>query len=266
MALFPEIEHKVYNYTFLLNTFTALHFAQRTEADCDEALMHRLEEFLQDSFQAPNTRPPYPSQEIFLQRGDGQVDFLLTDRHAMVRVGRKVYRTFGASLLPEASKLRRFVFDVLQLNSVSRIEVRKISLFPMDVPGISPIAKNVTPLLSQILSQNVMSLMKVGEVSEIEGSVAPFTHHVMTDVASGYRYDILLGLMLDPARGINACNAILDVTCSYGNNDGISSDDIERRQVDMNKTVYDFYHWAVRDHVIDVMQRKEENNESGTNQ
>lgn len=256
MVPFPSIEHRVYNYTFLLNTFTALYFDERTEANCGEDVKSRLVEFLSDSFQSSQKNPPYPDQNIYLQRSDHEVDFLLTNNKAMVRIGRKVYRTFGATLLPEASKIRRFVYDVLNIQLVKKVEVRKISLFPIELENQDVTPESVRDLQAIVLSDNVLSLTKVGEDGHIDDSVAPFTHHVMYDEDTQYRYDILLGVMRDSSRGANACNVILDVSCSYSPDGGISSGDVERNQIKMNKYIYDLYHWAVKDKVLEVMRRE----------
>lgn len=253
MALFPSREHKVYNYTFLLNTFTSLFFAERNAENCSEAIRQSITEFLHDCFGLLSHN--YPFSAIHVTRGDSNINYLFAPDETTVRVNRAAYHSFGASLLPEASKLRRFVYDVLLLDHIDRVEVRKISIFPIQITEDVPTSENVNSIISQILSDKIMSLATIKEIDNISGAVAPFSLHLMQDYESGYWYEIVTGLMKD-TRMKDIYNVVFDARCSFKPDGGIVSGDLERTQIEMNQKVYELFHWAVRDHVIEVMGKE----------
>ena len=87
----------------------------------------------------------------------------------------------------------------------------------------------------------------------IPNSVGPFTRHIMEDQENHFMYEILLGLIKDVKRE-NIYNVILDAKCFFSPIQGIESAEIEDLQSDMSKCLYDLYHWAVKDHVINFMK------------
>ena len=251
MALFPSVEHRVYNYTFLLNTFTALHFDERNEQNCDATVKQRLKEFLMDNFNT-NGLHNYPAESLQVESDDHVISYEFGPTYTSLRIGRPQYITFGKSMLPHATRLRRFVFKVLGLERVKQVDVRKISVLPLKIEGDIPI-DTVRTMMGRILSDDVLSLVTLQELNNIPNSVGPFTRHIMEDQENHFMYEILLGLIKDVKRE-NIYNVILDAKCFFSPIQGIESAEIEDLQSDMSKCLYDLYHWAVKDHVINFMK------------
>ena len=261
MSLFPSIEHKLYKITFLLNTFTKLSFSERNDENCGGDVKKRITGFLEDCYGMQNHS--YPQVPISLSRKDEGVQFVYTKDSAMVRINRNAYHSFGATLLPEASKLRRFVFDVLGLDRVNRVDVRKISVFPMKISSEGFDISNLREYMGSILSEKVLSLTTIDEVESVQGAVAPFTLHQMEDHENGFRYDILIGMVRDPKME-NIYNVVLDSVCFCNPEGGIVVNELERKQLEMNQCLYNLFHWAVQDHVIAVMEKGVNNGEAET--
>jgi len=257
MALFPRIEHRMYNYTFLLNTFAALHFEERNGQNCGAGVKDRLKDFLMDNFNTDGIHN-YPDQSLQVESDDHVITYEFAPTYALVKVGRPQYTTFGKSMLPHVARLRRFVFKVLGLGSVMRVDVRKISLLPIMIEGEQPTVEVARKMMGKILSDDVLSLVTLRELTGVNNSVGPYTLHLMEDKETQFKYEILLGLVKDVKRE-NIYNVVLDARCSYAPAEGIGQSDVEDKLSDMSRSLYDLYHWAVRQHVIDFMRGTEAN-------
>ena len=230
-----------------------LHFEERNSDNCGQEERQRMTEFLRDTFVTDGNHN-YPAEGLQVARGDQKIAFEFGPSVAVVRVSQGAYTTFAASILPEVYKLRRFVYDVLGLPRVRRIDVRKISVFPIMIEGEPPTEENVGEHLSMVLSDNVLSLMTMDHIPGPDGTVGSFTRSMMEDRETGLRYTILTGLVKDQERE-NIYNVILDATCFYMPANGIAQIGLEEMLTKMNQNVYELYHWAVRDHVIEFMDR-----------
>lgn len=249
MALFPSVEHRVYNYTFLLNTFTALHFEERTEENCGSEVRGRMKEFLIENFNT-NGQHNYPTESLLVESEDHVVTYDFGPTYTSLRIGRPQYVTFASSMLPHATRLRMFAFKVLGLEEIKQVDVRKISVFPMLVNEVTPTADNARSMMGKILSDDILSLITIKEIDEVPNSVGPFTKHIMEDPDNHFMYEIIIGFLKDQHRE-NIYNVILDAKCFYAPVQGIVASEIEGLQIDMSKYLYDFYHWAVQSHVIE---------------
>lgn len=256
MSLFPSVEHKLYKLTFLVNTFTVLHFSERNDDNCGNDVRRSISEFLEDCYGSSNHH--YPQSPISLTRQDQGVQFVYTKNSASVRINRHAYHSFGASLLPESSKLRRFVFDVLGIEKVDRVDVRKVSIFPIKISAEEFTTSSLRDYMGNILSDKILSLSTIDEVGSVNGAVAPFTLHQMEDHDNGLRYDILIGMVKNP-KLVDIYNVVLDSTCFSNPEGGISVNELERKQVGMNQSLYELFHWAVQDHVISFMEKGVDN-------
>jgi uncharacterized protein (TIGR04255 family) len=252
MALFPEKEHQLYNFTFLLNTFAVLHFDERNEQNFNQEAKNRMKDFLIDNFNTSGQHN-YPAEGVQLENNDKSIRYEFASNYTSLRIGRPQYTTFGKSMLPNAVPLRWFVSKVLLLEKVKQIDVRKISVFPMQIGGKEPTKEQASEMIGNILTKDVLSLVTVREINDVNCSIGPVTFHVMEDPENHFIYEILLGLLKDPKR-TSIYNVILDANCVYKPSDGIMLTEIEDKQEEMSKSLYDLFHWAVQKHVIDVMK------------
>lgn len=252
MALFPTAERRVYGYTFLLNTSTILHFEERNEENCGSDVKERFKDFLTDNFNTSGMHN-YPAEALIVQSDNHVVNYEFGQSYATVRVGRPQYTTFGKSMLPHVSRLRRFVDKVLELKRVGSVGVRKVSVLPMKLEGVTPDQDMARSMMSKILTADVLSLMTIREIPGVENSIGPMTLHMMEDSETHFKYEILRGVLKDRKRE-NIYNVILDARCYYMPADGIATSEIEDKLSDMSRSLYDLYHWAVQDHVIEAMK------------
>ena len=252
MALFPDIEHRLYDFTFLLNTFAVLHFDERNEQNFNQEAKNRMKDFLIDNFNTSGQHN-YPAEGIQLENNEKSILYEFAPNYTSLRIGRPQYTTFGKSMLPNAVRLRWFVSKVLELEKVKQIDVRKISVFPMQIEGKEPSKEETRDLMGNILTKDVLSLVTVRENNDVNCSIGPITLHVMEDRENHFIYEILLGLLKDSKRE-KIYNVILDAKCIYCPTEGVVLTEIEDKQEEMSKSLYDLFHWAVQKHVIDVMK------------
>lgn len=252
MAIFPLVEHRVYKYTFLLNTFTTLHFEKRDEQNCGDDVKERLKDYLIDNFNTGGQHN-YPTESLEVESEDHVIRYVFTPTFSSVRVGRPQYTTFGKSMLQHALRLRRFVSKVLGLERVEQVDVRKVSLFPTLVEGDAPTAQQAAEMMGKVLSENVLSLITIEEINDIPNSLGPFTRHMMEDKDTRFIYEILTGVIKDNRRE-NGYNVILDARCLFRHNEGINLVKVEDLQIDMSRSLFDLFHWAVKPHIIEAMK------------
>lgn len=252
MALFPTAERRVYSYTFLLNTSSILHFDERNEENCGSDVKERFKDFLTDNFNTTGQHN-YPIEGLQVDSDDRVVSYEFGQSYAAVRVGRPQYTTFGKSMLPHVSRLRRFVDKVLNLKTVKSIGVRKISVLPIQLEGQTPDAEMARNMMSKVLTTDVMTLMTIRELEDEDNTIGPMTMHVMEDNDNHFRYEILRGVLKDKKRQ-NIYNVVLDARCYYQQEGGIQTSEVEDKLSDMSRTLYDLYHWAVQGNVIEAMK------------
>lgn len=257
MALFPVVEHRFYNFTFLLNTFASLHFEERNEQNFNDEAKERMKDFLIYNFNTDGQHN-YPADGIQLENEEKSIRYEFAPSYTSLKIGRPQYTTFGKSMLPNAVRLRWFVAKVLELDKVNRVDVRKISVFPMQVAENELAIEQPREMMGKILTKDVLSLVTVREINGVNSSLGPITLHVMEDPENHYLYEILLGFLKDPKREL-IYNVILDAKCIYQPEGGVLLSDIEDNQEMMSKSLYDLFHWAVQKHVIDVMKGGAEN-------
>lgn len=252
MAIFPSVEHRVYKYTFLLNTFTTLHFEKRDEQNCGADVKKRMKDFLIDNFNTGGQHN-YPAESLEVVSDDHVIRYVFSAAFASVRVGRPQYTTFGRSMSQHALRLRRFASKVLGLDSVEQVDVRKVSLFPMLVEGETPTAQHAKEMMGKVLSEDVLSLVTIEEINGIPNSLGPFRRHLMEDKETRFVYEILTGVINDSRRE-NGYSVILDARCLFRSEEGINLANVEDLQNDMSRSLYDLFHWAVRPHIINAMK------------
>lgn len=252
MALFPTAERRVYGYTFLLNTSSILHFDERNEENCGSDVKERFKDFLTDNFNTTGQHN-YPTEGLQVDSDDRVVSYEFGQSYAAVRVGRPQYTTFGKSMLPHVSRLRRFVDKVLNLKMVKSIGVRKISVLPIQLEEQTPDAEMARNMMSKVLSTDVMSLMTIRELEDVDNTIGPMTMHVMEDPDTNFRYEILRGVLKDQKRQ-NIYNVVLDARCYFMPSGGVETSEVEDKLSDMSRSLYDLYHWAVQNHVIEAMK------------
>lgn len=247
------IEHKdhiIYPTTFLQNAVVSMGYLPRQYSPEEEQdIIAESNNFFSENF-GIDFNVDSLGRHFNLSNEEEDIGYIFTPYSAMVRVGRKHYTSFDASLMPNIYRLRYYVFKVLRLKSIDRLTVRKINMFPVQVEG--PVSNEVFQNMEQfLLSSELLGIEKTqDDLIQIKDAV---TGVYRRDIEDGdNQFQIVTSTT---KRGdSNIYNLVLDISCrAIVDNAGIAEDRIEDILNVLNQRLFDLYHWAVSNEVTDVM-------------
>ncbi len=247
------IEHKdhiIYPTTFLQNVVVSMrylpgHYSPEDEKEIiAESNSFFLENFGID-FQVDSL-----GRQFNLTNEEDDMGYVFTPNSAMVRVGRKHYTSFDASVMPNIYRLRNFVFKVLKQNMIDALQVRKLNMFPVQIEG--PVNEDVfRNMENYLLSSDLLQIDKTPyQVLQIENAV---TGVYKREIEDGNN---LFSIVTSTTRRgeDNTYNLVLDISCrTSDSSEGITEEKVEERLTELNQRLFDLYHWSVSNEVTDVM-------------
>lgn len=247
------VEHKdhfIYPTTFLQNVVVSMGYMPRQYSpDEKQVIIAETNSFFRENF-GLDLQVDSLGRQFNLTNEEEDIGYIFSPNSAMVRVGRKHYTSFDASVMPNIYRLRHYIFKVLKLKSIDRLIVRKLNLFPVQVEG---------PVNEEVF-RNMESFLLSSELLKIEKTPDDFLQ-IGNAVTGVYQREIDDGDNLfrvvtsATKRGDgNIYNLVLDISCkAKGESIGITEDRIEERLNVLNQRLFDLYHWAVSNEVTDVM-------------
>lgn len=170
---------------------------------------------------------------------------------AFVRVGRKNYTSFDASVMPNIYRLRNFIYKVLRLEKIEWLQVRKVNMFPVQTDD--PADEHLFSSMAEFLLSGDMLLLEKTKDERImmKDSISDIYYRELDDTDRTFR--IVTGVTGD--SGQNIYNQVLDISCtSKPLPEGIREEKIEEKLIVLNQRLFDLYHWAVSSEVTDVME------------
>lgn len=247
------IEHKdhiIYPTTFLQNVVVSMKYAPEdyTPEVVREIIAESNRFFLENfgiDFHVDSLK-----RQFNLTNEEEDMGYFFAPDSAMVRVGRKHYTSFDASVMPNIYRLRNYVFKVLRKSKISGLLVRKLNMFPVKIEG--PVDENVFGKMEGfLLSSDLFQMDKVSDQTiQIANAVTSFYKREIID--GDNLFNILTSVT---KRGDdNTYNFVLDISCETNDlKEGITEDKIEERLTELNQRLFDLYHWSVSNEVTDVM-------------
>lgn len=249
------IEHKdhiIYPTTFLQNVVVSMRYTpkQYSPEEEKEIIAESNSFFLENfgiDFQVDSLNRQYN-----LTNEEEDMGYLFNPNSAMVRVGRKHYTSFDASVMPNIYRLRNYIFKVLKQEKIDSIHVRKLNMFPVQIEG--PVNEGVFNNMENfLLSSDLLQTEKVPEQSlQVGNAVTAVYKREIEEDNNLFRI-----LTSTTKRGEdNTYHLVLDISCrTKVSNEGITEDKIEERLNELNQRLFDLYHWAVSNEVTDVMSQ-----------
>lgn len=247
------IEHKdhiIYPTTFLQNVVVSMRYTPKQYLPEEEReIVAESNSFFLENF-GIDFHVDSLERQYNLTNEEDDMGYVFTPNSAMVRVGRKHYTSFDASVMPNIYRLRNYIFKVLRLGKIDSLIVRKLNMFPVQIEG-SVNEAIFNKMESFLLSSDLLQTEKTPDQALQVGNVV--TGVYKREIEDGNNLFRILTSTTKRGEG-NTYNLVLDISCRTRiSNEGITEDRIEERLNELNQRLFDLYHWAVSNEVTDVM-------------
>ena len=244
--IFEHIERKVYKRTFLQQVDVRLEYPILKKEELTSELVGAVDLFFKNHFQLEQN--DIPLSEIFLKDDELQLALSFTPIASMLSVGYKNYSTFDDSVLSYLDPLKKYVFNVLGKRDV-KAYLRKVNVFSFENQTELPQEKQERLFLQNVISSALLNFEESKSRVNLDGedtemSVRNFKTNDFTLEIRTYflhRENGLTSLFLDSIVNFNA-----------------ESSNLEDSLKAANLLLYDSYHWAVSEGIINIMNNDTE--------
>lgn len=248
---FPSVPLQYYENTFLQRVvvefgFNAL-FKEKAPANFEKDFSRFVNTHFGVDCNA-NMISTFWQDGIQLTRNDKSIIWLLKPDSITVLIGTIDYKSFVDSVLPIVYKMRRFVGSILEINNVTRLQIRKINAWQFYNNNSNTL--QISKVQQAILSKNLLNEKSNSEILESEKQI-PNLHkisYVDDNDTLNIRY-----FCRTPQNNDNGV-MILYLDTEFIENTSVEVKDIEENLVLMNKVLYNAFHWCVTNEVIDIMK------------
>ncbi|MCQ2360942.1 MAG: TIGR04255 family protein [Paludibacteraceae bacterium] len=236
-----------YKNTFLQNVLVEIDFKEWNLIDRED-VSRKWNEFVVSNFNnsnETNLSVDLLEKPIRVSRKDGFCSFFFSRSVVSAVVGAKDYRTFVDSVIPQIYKLSKFLTDVISINEVTRLSLRKINIWQFKSKDTSPIQSEE---VRKILFSNALITHEESEVlNEEERNIGDMHKYEWED---GDKKAIVKTFFISPKQtGVFA--QILDSELQMTKS--IQIDQVQDNFIELNNILYNLYHWCVSESVIDIM-------------
>ena len=235
---FAHKEYKIYTNTFLQNVLVEWYYTS-SDKEIDISL---LKEFFKDNF---NIELPSEKDDLFpvmIGSTDQCVNLYFGKDAFKLRVGIDAYR--GFKNLKQFFDYGTDFLEILHINEIKNVKVRKINIWPYENVGSKKTSKDV--LLRKIFSKELLEGDMIQSLNNVSQSLWDkcFDNQEQAEkmcIKYGFNsnYEGYKDLM------------ILDTYVKRTR--VISNSDIIDNLLQMNQVLFDEYHWSVNQNIIEIM-------------
>ena len=246
--IFEHIERKVYKRTFLQQVDVRLEYPILKKEELTPELVGAVDLFFKNHFQLEQNDIPLSEKEMFLKDEEQQLALSFTPIASMLSVGYKNYSTFDDSVLSYLDPLKEYVFNVLGRRDV-KAYLRKVNVFSFESHTEIPQEKQERLFLQNVSSSAFLNYEESKSRVNIDGEETEmsfrnfktddFTLEIRTYFL--HRENGLTSLFLDSIVNFNA-----------------EPSNLEDWLKTANSLLYDSYHWAVSEGIINIMNNESE--------
>jgi uncharacterized protein (TIGR04255 family) len=116
-----DVLYKKYKKSFLQQAVVILHY-KKDDLECIDK--EKWNEYIQNNF-FMKTENFFVDGVVGLSKKDESVDYLFSKDLVAIKIQGKDYISFSDTIIPHVYKMRKFIKDVVGLNSVDEVEIRK---------------------------------------------------------------------------------------------------------------------------------------------
>lgn len=242
---FEHVSYQRYKNTFLNTVMLILPYPQ--VSNDDHGFYNRFKDYVKSFFGIDLPEGEF-KEGAALNKGDGSISINFTKDQVNIIMSGQKYETFTQSMLPNVFNLRSFFKNVVKIDKIERITLRKINVWNfkneknVEVTGSGTRAAVFSTSLLEALSKDNLTdqeaempdMMKC-EWNDDNESLTIRSAFNKTDEKDGFS------------------QLILDTEYCVSKHDGFKLEDIANELLHYNSTLYQAYHWCVNDKVKNLM-------------
>lgn len=244
---FKEAECKLFKNTFLQSVIITYRFEKLDSELFDDAFERRMKDYLCGNF-GLTIEKSIKNGPISITSSDKSVSYVLSDEFVAVKVNAKNYKSFGNSVIQYNDALKLFIRNVLQIESVVSLSLRKINIWPFRNDSEEEIDQN--ELWNKILSKDILQIAQVEEDSKFAGS----------RIFEGEDKDISVKIRLVPVNATEdgkQMNYVVDIETALSPTFGVELKRTREKLRNLNQKLYDAFIWAINPKIISLMEGKD---------
>ncbi|MEI3055034.1 MAG: TIGR04255 family protein [Phocaeicola plebeius] len=245
-SAFKSIPYKQYRNTFLQNIFVTLHFEPSSS---DEDLFRRFDDYTQMFFQTDGSKDILHDGAV-LTKKDGSLSFVFTKDMVQFTFDGSKYINYVDSILPQLSKIQRYVKKVILRDNIKEITIRKINSWYFQEAKNKPI--NYNDIQNIIFNKQLQEALSTEQLTEEEKSIPEFKKAIWKE--SDSTIEIRTAFISIPGKK-DFYRLILDSEYSYKPINTLRLEEVEPQCKAMNKKMFDVFHWCVTPKVIELMDK-----------
>lgn len=244
---FTKTKYCQYKHTFLQNVMVSFNFDSTVEVSvADDSFADYLKAFF--GLEKSGTL----SKTISISRKDNAQSFLFAHNHAEIFMNGQKYEGFSDTAIPMIFKMRKFFNDVVRVEKINSVSIRKINVWNIKRNGKDDI--NPQEVMKLILSQNLLSELSNENLNDEERAIP---HFLKSEWKEDQRLVTVRTSLIPPASTKDEFyHLLLDTQAFEIPTDGYTVDEVSGRLLDLNSIMFYAYHWCVSEEVLTVMNKE----------
>lgn len=247
-------DYRRYPTTFLQNTVVSLYHPAFGQSDAEEpAVVSDMNNFFSENFNL-NFGLTGTNQTINLSSNEIDLSYMFTPDQSMLKVGRKDYTVFKASVMPYFYKLKDYVYSVLRMQSVECMRIRKVNMFPVRIDVEQPTDEMWESVRRYLFNKELFELpLQIGESLPVpENAVGKFERRQICNVETCFIIRTGITRMSSDSHGYNM---VLDISSSTPQGAaGLTEDQSERTILQLNKHLFDLFNSVISDNLKHILK------------
>ena len=250
---FKEIEHRIYKNTFLQNTFVEIQYESIKDRLSIKDVFSDLQHFALESFNINIEKEEAITENgVVISSQEMAIDFYITNKRLIIKIGRKNYKTFKESVIPYIKIAKTFIESVSKLDKIQSCEIRKINIWPYS--NIASKRTLTETLMGKIFSKE---LLENGNFKSQIPENQNVTQWMNEKVFKGEYSSLKLKYgFIAKDENHDKERIILDSSIEMLQPTDLS--DIEDVFNQLNTILFNAYHWSITEQIIQIMSREVE--------
>ena len=251
---FESIAHKEYVNTFLVNTTVSL-ITEDWNGQFKDGFADHFSGFVKRFFGLEKDGHDFiERKELSLKSHDDDVSYSFRPDKVYLRVGRKSYRTFVNSIIPDVLPLKVFLFGVMEKESIENVMVRKLNIFPIQADSLEEIKQNAQKIYGSIFKPAILDSLSQDNPPENTPWILDFRKGIFVDKED----EMAIRIGISQSKGSkNVFNVVLDSSTRCKIPSAIGEGSVDRILLRQNDQLFDAFHWCVSDEIIHLMEKKD---------
>lgn len=252
--MFKHIERRVYDSTFLQQVDIRVEYDRVVKGSVSSDFGVKLFDFIKNFFNCSIDNPEevFFSKSLFFINQEEQVAFNFSPEYTQISIGHKNYMDFYRSALSKYSSLSEFLFNIIKAVNL-KVYLRKVNVFPVKLED-NTLTENVErQVFDLFLSDDLLGVEPDKSLEVLNNKPVSVDTRIVDSDSLSYSFRTFVLSSLEDEKSMGFFLDIL-VGSVISNSDSSS---LYTSLLQINDSIYDAFHWAVRPVVIEMMSHKD---------